>query len=216
MIPPRVSLDNETRRFHESRALQRTHIGTPARRPFSRMAPRKPDTQWVHFRRAQGQNSDVGALPRAALSVPYGPPTVYARAMRGPFIGNPCDLLSRLPLHLPVYRCPSIISAPPADFDHQFDYGCHSRRTRHFGASHSHASLPRDRTSRENNQERRSRPGYQARVRSDRRRVFPSQPQSRWRGNEELAEPPLPGKIPLSLSTKPPRCQIGDVSANIN
>jgi hypothetical protein len=49
-----------------------------------------------------------------------------------------------------------------------------------------------------------------------RRRVFSLQPQSHRGRNEELTEPPLPGKISLSLSTNVTRGQIGHFSANIN
>lgn len=46
-----------------------------------------------------------------------------------------------LSLHFPGLQV-SIISTLSADFDRQFDYGCHSRRTRDFGVR-SHASFSR-------------------------------------------------------------------------
>lgn len=62
-----------------------------ARHPFSRMAPRKPDTQWVHFRRAQGQKSDVGAPPsRTLFALPYTGPL---RSIRGGHSSGMHDLL---------------------------------------------------------------------------------------------------------------------------
>jgi len=120
------------------------------------MAPRKPDTQWVHFRRARPELGRGGSPARPP--VPYGPPTACTR-YAGTIHRNPCDLLSHLPLHLPVYRCPSIISAPPADFDHQFDYGCHSRRTRHFGVSLARFPFARSDIARENKERESGRGG---------------------------------------------------------
>ena len=63
MIPPRVGLDDKNLRrwatmFRSSR--EPPPPPSPAdmtRRSFSRMASRKPDAQWVHFRCVQGQRS---------------------------------------------------------------------------------------------------------------------------------------------------------------
>lgn len=150
-----------------------THDGAPPRghdvaRPRVARFP-----GWPHGNRTHNGSTSVarkartrtygGPPPARAFCVPLSGPLrsvrarARARSIRGPFIGDPRDLLSRLPLHLPVYRCLSIISVPPANFERQFDYGCHPRRTRDFGV-HSHASLTRDRTSHlaEEHEERRA------------------------------------------------------------
>lgn len=61
MIPPRVGLADENLRRWIRHSVN-SYCPLPlradmTRRPFSRMAPRKPDTQWVHFRCVQGQRS---------------------------------------------------------------------------------------------------------------------------------------------------------------
>lgn len=116
MIPPRVGLDDENLaaplRYDAPRD---SYWGPPARtwRSFSRMAPRKPDTQWVHFRRVQGQRSRTWGLqlsaPARALC---GPPTACTRGVRSS--GNVRFAL--LPVSLStaqVYRCPLFPRFPP-------------------------------------------------------------------------------------------------------
>lgn len=92
--------------------------------------------------RARPEKSDVGITcspPRALLSVLYGPPTAcYAGIAHRECVICSFAVLS---LHFPGVQV-SIISTLSADFDRQFDYRCHSRRTRDFGVR-SHASFSR-------------------------------------------------------------------------
>lgn len=91
--------------------------------------------------RARPEVGRGGLLPRTLFALPMGP----LRSMEA--IHRECTIcsfavLSPLPRY--VHRCLPIISTLPADFDRQFDYGCHSHRTRDIGV-HPHASLSRDR-----------------------------------------------------------------------
>lgn len=143
----RVSVDNQTllRWVRSMLCYSLLFVGvSPRSRHY--VSPVFPDgpTETGHNGSAsaerQGQKSDVGALPGSfPLQAPYGlcvssmPRVDHSSGIR--------DLLFRsfssLFTSLMVYRClcTFIISALPADFDRQFDYGCHSR---------SNASLSRD------------------------------------------------------------------------
>lgn len=131
MIPPRIGLDDENLRTYVlSTDAPRLSLDPPARhdaiarRPFSRMAPRKPDTQWVHFRCVQGQRSRTWGLhlsapariryPCAALCALHGPPMACTR----PYAGTAhrectiCSFAVSLSTSR-VYRCPLFPRFPP-------------------------------------------------------------------------------------------------------
>lgn len=150
MIPPRTGLDDENLRSWIRRSV--TLIEPPpcghdaiARRSFSRMAPAETGhTMGPLPLRARPEKSNVGTplvRPRARCypcAAFYGPPMAcYTAAHRE------CTIyfFAVLSLHFPGVQV-SIISTLSADFDRQFDYGCHSRRTRDFGVR-SHASFSR-------------------------------------------------------------------------
>lgn len=178
MIPPRIGLDDENLRTYApgTATLRGSRWQPPspfpralhdaiARRPFSRMAPRKPDTQWVHFRCVQGQRSRTWGPHLSAPArnrypmrrAPCPPRAPYGLLMR-PLSSGMHDLLSRrFSLHFPGVQV-SIISALPADFDRQFDYGCHSRRTCDFDVR-SHASFSRARSADRHERRHRNTPG---------------------------------------------------------
>lgn len=87
-----------------------------------------------------------GLVIHAPRSVPSTGPLRPARGRtRGPLIENARFALSLFLSPLPGCTQVSIISALPADFDRQFDYGCHSRRTCDFDIR-SHASFSRARS----------------------------------------------------------------------
>lgn len=77
------------------------------RRPFSRMAPRKPDTQWVHFRCAQGHKSNVGASPAPQRYSRSLPPTADA-SITADHSSGIRDLLFRLSLSTSPMRATQV------------------------------------------------------------------------------------------------------------
>lgn len=149
MIPPRVSLDNEIEKEPSVGCepdLQRS-LGPLYDTPCVARFP-----GWPHGNRTHNGSTSVarkarsrtwGPLPRTLFAFPiWAPYGLYTEAIHRECTICSFAVLSPLPRY--VHRYLPIISTLLADFDRQFDYGCHSHRTCDIGV-HPHAFFSRDR-----------------------------------------------------------------------